>query len=273
VRGADPGYFAAIRMPLLRGRVFTREERLERAQVAVISQGAARLLFGDEDPIGKHLKDGASRKAYEIIGVVGDTRWHIALPPQPTLFWPIYGNGYSVARIVVRATKDVESLAMPVEKVISEMDPDLPVSGVMTLREAVGKTTINSEFDSLLVFAFAFIALVLAAAGLYGVLAYLVTQRTGEIGIRIALGAMRGQLMRKVLLDGMRPALVGLGFGLVASAFTVRMIRSMLYQTQPLDPVVFAGVVVVLLVVAALACVVPAWRASRLDPVQALRTE
>jgi len=105
------------------------------------------------------------------------------------------------------------------------------------------------------------------------VLAYLVTQRTSEIGIRLALGAMRGQLMRKVLLDGMRPALVGLGFGLVASAFTVRMIRSMLYQTQPLDPVVFAGVVVVLLVVAALACVVPAWRASRLDPVQALRTE
>ncbi len=125
----------------------------------------------------------------------------------------------------------------------------------------------------MLVLAFAVIALVLAAAGLYGVLAYLVTQRTSEIGIRIALGAMRGQLMRKVLLDGMRPALFGLVFGLVASAATARLIRSMLYETEPMDPGVFAGVAAVLLAVAAMACLVPAWRASRLDPMQALRME
>ena len=189
------------------------------------------------------------------------------------LYWPIYGNDFSIATIVIQSPQNVESLAMPVQKVIGNMDPDLPVSQVLTLQQSINKSTVNSQFDSMLVLAFAVIALVLAAAGLYGVLAYLVTQRTSEIGIRIALGAMRGQLMRKVLLDGMWPALLGLGFGLAASAVTVRFIRSMLYETQPMDPAVFAGVAALLVLVAALACVAPAWRASRMDPVQALRTE
>ncbi len=272
-RGADPGYFAAIRMPLLRGRVFTTDERLERAHVALISQGAARQLFGDEDPIGKHLRGETDPTTWEIIGIVGDTRWNIAVPPQPTLYWPIYGNGYSVARIVVRAAKDVDSLAMPVQKIIGSMDRDLPVSGVMTLREAIGKSTINSEFDSILVLAFAVIALVLAAAGLYGVLAYLVTQRTTEIGIRIALGARRQSVLRLMLIDGLRPALLGLVLGLAGSVAVVRLIRTMLYETSPLDAAVFTAVAATLLLVAALACLLPAWRASRLDPMQALRTE
>ena len=273
VRGADPGYFAAIGLPILRGRTFTPEERLERANVAVISALAAKQFFPGEDPIGKHLRDSLGRQTTEVIGVVGDTRWYVSEDPMPMLYWPIYGNDYSIATIVIRSTQNVESLAIPVQKVIGAMDPDLPVSGVMTLRDSINRSTVDSKFDSLLVLAFAVIALVLAAAGLYGVLAYLVTQRTSEIGIRLALGAMRGQLMRRVLLDGMRPALAGLGFGLVASALSVRMIRSMLYETRPLDPAVFAGVVVLLLVVASLACLVPAWRASRLDPVRALRTE
>ena len=143
----------------------------------------------------------------------------------------------------------------------------------MTLREAIGKSTVDSQFDSILVMAFAVIALVLAAAGLYGVLAYLVTQRTGEIGIRIALGARRESVLGLVLIDGLKPALIGLVLGLSASAGVVRLIRSMLYDTRPLDPAVFAAVAAALLLVAGMACVLPAWRASRLDPVQALRTE
>jgi putative ABC transport system permease protein len=273
IRGADPGYFAAIQLPLLRGRIFTPDERLQRAHVALISQSAAQMCFPGEDPIGKHLKDEFSATETEIIGVIADARWTVALPPVPTLYWPIYGNDYSNATIVVRSPRDVEALAMPVQKIVGSLDPDLPVSNVLTLRQSINKSTVDSQFDSLLVLAFAMIALILAAAGLYGVLAYLVTQRTSEIGIRIALGAMPGQLMRKMLLDGMWPALVGLAFGLVASAVTVRLIRSMLYETQPLDPAVFAAVAALLLLVAAVACLVPAWRASRLDPVQALRTE
>jgi len=160
---------------------------------------------------------------------------------------------------------------MPVQKIISELD--LPVSNVMTLRETISSSTISSQFDSILVLAFAVIALVLAAAGLYGVLAYLVTQRTSEIGIRLALGAPREQVLQLMLLDGLRPALFGLVLGLAASAEVVRLILSMLYETRPLDPAVFLSVTTALLLVAALACLVPAWRASRLDPAHALRTE
>jgi putative ABC transport system permease protein len=273
VRGAEPGYFAAIQIPLLRGHIFTSDKRLDRAHVAVISQAAAQRYFPGEDPVGKHLKVAMTGEVFEVLGVVGDTRWYVSQPPNPTLYWPIYGNDYSHAAIVVRSLRNVEALSLPVQKIIGSLDADLPVSDVMTLRQSIGKATVDSQFDSLLVLAFAAIALILAAAGLYGVLAYLVTQRTGEIGIRIALGARRVQVMRKVLLDGLNPALIGLVFGLAASAAVVRLIRSMLYETEPLDAAVFATVAAILLLVAAMACVVPAWRASRLDPIQALRTE
>jgi predicted permease len=273
VRGADPGYFAAIQLPLLRGRIFTSDERLKRANVAIISESAAKNFFPGENPIGKHLKDENGDTSPEIIGIVGDVRWTVAETPVPTLYWPIYGNDYTVATIVVRSTHDVESLAMPVQRVVNALDADLPVSRVMTLRQAIGKSTIDSAFDSVLVLAFAIIALVLAAAGLYGVLAYLVTQRTSEIGIRIALGARREQVLRLMLVDGLRPALIGIVIGLAGSAAAARLIQSMLYETKPLDATVFLAVTATLLSVAALACMIPAWRASRLDPMQALRTE
>lgn len=273
VRGAEPGYFSAIGIPLLRGRIFTANERLDRANVVVISKTAAQILFPGEDPIGKHLRAESGPETWQIVGVVGDTRWTVSLPPVTTLYWPIYGNDYSVATIVVRASHNVDSLALPVQKVVGQLDPDLPVSDVMTIREAIGKSTIDSAFDSILVLAFAVIALLLAGAGLYGVLAYLVAQRTTEIGIRIALGAQRAQMLRLMLVDGVRPALVGLILGLLASMGVARLIQSMLYETAPLDPAIFAAVALTLLLVAAVACVVPAWRASRLDPVQALRSE
>jgi putative ABC transport system permease protein len=273
VRGAEPGYFSAVGIPLLRGRIFTTDERLERAKVAVISQSAARTCFPGEDPVGKHLKVNLTDETYAVIGVAGDTRWNPTEPVRPTLYWPIYGNGYTGATIVARAAHNVEALALPIQSVIGEMDRDLPVSDVRTLRESIARSTIDSQFDSILILAFAIIALVLAAAGLYGVLAYLVTQRTGEIGIRIALGAQRDHVLRLMLIDGLRPALVGLALGLAASALVVRQIRSMLYETSPLDAPVFAVVAAILLAVAVLACMMPAWRASRLDPMQALRTE
>jgi len=273
VRSADPGYFKAIQIPILSGRTFAADERLAHDHVILINQAAAKLCFPGEDPIGRHLKELYNGEIYEVIGVVGDTRWQIAEPAHPTLYWSIYGNGHSGGTIVVRSTRQVETLAVPVQKILGDMDADLPVSDVMTLRETIAKSTLGSQFDSILVLGFAVIALLLAAAGLYGVLAFLVTQRTSEIGIRIALGAQRDKVLRLILLDGLRPALFGLVVGLSASAAAVRLIGSMLYETKPLDPAVFVSVAATLLIVAGFACLLPAWRASRLDPMQALRTE
>ena len=273
VRAADPGYFAAIQIPLMHGRMFTREEGINGLHMVVISESAARLCFPGEDPLGKHIKVGFTGDVFQVVGVVGDVRWQISEPVHPTFYRPLYGSGQANATVVARGAQDVETLAVPVQKIIGSMDPDLPVSDVMTLQETIGKSTIGSQFDSILVMAFAVIALVLAAAGLYGVLAYLVTQRTSEIGIRIALGARRDNVLWLMLLDGLRPAVVGLLLGLGASALCVRLIQSLLYETKPLDPAVFVSVAATLLLVAGLACLVPAWRASRLDPMRALRME
>jgi predicted permease len=273
-RGADPGYFAAAGIPLVKGRTFATNERLDRANVMIISQAAAKLCFpGGEDPIGRHIKIGITDKTYEIVGVVGDVRWLISQPPNPTMYIPLYGNDYSNATIMVRSDRDVDSLALPIEKLVGGLDSDLPVSNVVTLWETIGRSTADSQFNSVLVLGFAVIALVLAAAGLYGVLAYLITQRTTEIGIRIALGAGRDQVVRLMLGDGLRPALYGLALGLAASAAVTRLMESMLYETKALDGWVFVLVSLILLAVASIACLLPAWRASQLDPMQALRAE
>jgi len=272
-RSADPGYFAGAQIPILQGRTFASDERLDRANVMLITESAAKLCFPGENPIGRHIKITFIDKTFEVIGVVGDTRWRVDQKPNPTMYLPLFGNGLSGATILLRSTRDVEMQATPVQKIINAMDPDLPVSDVITLRESIGQSTLSSQFDSLLVVAFAGIALVLAAAGLYGVLTYLVTQRTNELGVRIALGSPRVQVLRLVLLDGLRPALAGLVLGLAGAAGVARLIRTMLYGTEPLDITVFAVVSGLLVAVAIVACLVPAWNASRLDPMQALRAE
>lgn len=274
LRGVDPGYFAAVHLPILRGRTFASDERLTNDHVMLLSQLAVKACFPNgEDPIGKHIRIDYIDKTFEVIGIVADTRYSLANPASRTMYLPILGTGFGGATILVHSTRDVNALAMPIEKVIAQMDRDLPVSGVMTLQESLDKSTLDSQFDSLLVLGFAVIALILAAAGLYGVLAYLVTQRTSEIGIRIALGAQRDEVLRLVLFDGIRPALVGLMLGLAASAGLTRLIRSMLYGASPFDPIVIAATTGCLMLTAVAACLVPAWRASHVDPIQALRSE
>jgi ABC-type antimicrobial peptide transport system permease subunit len=175
--------------------------------------------------------------------------------------------------LVIRSGRDVEQLALPVQRAVQELDRDLPVYNVLTMDQLLGRVTFDASFNATLLLGFAVISLLLAATGIFGVLSYIIAQRTQEIGVRMALGAKRDQVLRLMLSDGLRPALFGLVFGLAASVGAVRLIQSMLYGTRPLDPAIFATVAATLLAVASLACLVPAWRASRLDPMQALRNE
>jgi putative ABC transport system permease protein len=280
VRWVDPGYFRAMQIPLLSGRYFSDDERLNRNQYAIVSESFVRRIMQGRDPIGKHVGDENNGQlgektvaGNEIVGVVADVRSDASTPPEPTVYYPLYGGLRNDLMLAVRTASDPSSLALPVQKAIAQIDPNLPVADVLTMNELLGKSTISASFDATLLAFFAILSLVLAGVGLYGVLSYIVTQRQGEIGIRIALGAQREQVLRLMLLDGLKPAVIGLLLGLAGAAAATRFIASLLYGTQPLDAWVFISVTAILIAVAAVACLVPAWRASRLDPMQALRTE
>jgi putative ABC transport system permease protein len=274
-RSADPDYFQAMQIPLLCGRTFSQSDRLQNANVAILSKRAVEEFFPGEDPIGKHLKLTQEPDAapLEIIGVVGDTRFQIREDAWPMIYQPVYSGNFGQTTVMVRSDHDGENLARPIQRIINQMDPDLAAPDVLTMQQIFDRSLSSASFNSRLILIFAIIALFSAMAGLYGVLAYLVTQRTSEIGIRIALGAQRNQVLRMMLIDGLWPALIGLALGMLAAAFAMQLVRKMLYGVQPLDWTVFAAVALVLLLVAALACVVPAWQASRFAPIQALRME
>ena len=276
---ADPQYFSVMQIPLLRGRVFTEHESLSNDHFLVVSkQFVDQYLAGDNNPVGKHVRVGWATKpeVYEILGEVGDTVNDITKPVQPTMYFPILSgipDRTSEATIVAYTSADPLTMSMPIQRQISALEPELPVYNALTMDQILGKTSASQGFAANLVLAFAALSLLLAAVGLYGVLSYLTTQRTPDIGLRIAVGAQRSQLLRLVLFEGLRPALIGLIFGIAASALATQLLRSMLYGTGPLDPTAFAGAATMLLAVAVLACLIPACRASRIDHIQALRTE
>ena len=274
-RMADPGYFSALQIPLLRGRFFTSDDRIGHPNTIIISHKLAQQYFPGENPIGQHILIGATGEKCEIVGVVGDTLYQVGQPIIPTFYLSALNGdkGFMGFSLVIRTASHPLALAVPVERQFAQLDPQLPVSDVSTLNQIVEHSLGNASLSASLVLAFAVLSLLLASVGLYGVLSYLTTQRTGEIGVRMALGAQRPQVLRLMLSDGLRPALYGIAIGLAAAAAAARLIQSMLYRTDSLDPAIFAGVAAILLVVAALACLVPAWRASRIDPMRALRME
>jgi predicted permease len=278
IRTVDPAYFSVMEIPLLRGRVFTDHERLTNDHYIVISRKFADQYFAGENPIGRRISTSwdVKKEDYEIIGVVGDTLYDVAEPAKATMYFPILSglpDETSSATLVVRASVDALTLSVPIQQQVAALDPALPVSDVLTMQQILGKTTANQNLSATLVLAFAGLSLLLAGVGLYGVLSYLVTQRVSEIGIRMALGAQRSEVLRIVMLDGLRPVALGLAIGLAGGATAGMLIRSILYGTSPYDPTVLFGMVGCLLLTAVLACAVPAVRASRIEPMVALRTE
>jgi predicted permease len=278
-RTASPDYFRTMQIPLIRGRVFTEQERLDRYHYIVVSKKFADQFFPNANPIGEQITTpgvNGQLENFQIIGVVGDTLYDVSKPATATMYFPILAGIPSltnVATLVTRTAGDSLPFSIPIQKQFAALDPQLPVYLVLTMQQIISQSTSSQNFSATLVLAFAVLSLLLAAIGLYGVLSYLVTQRVKEIGIRLALGAQRAQVLRLVLMDGLRPVFLGLLLGLVGGIAAGALIRSQLYGANFLDPIVFAVMIVSLLLTAVVACVVPAIRASHIEPVRALRTE
>lgn len=277
-RTVDPAYFSTMEVPVVRGRVFTEHERLTNDHEILINQKLATEYFPNEDPIDKHINIAwtGKRESYRVIGVVRDTLYSVTEPVKAMVYHPILSGipqETGSATLVVRTAPDPLSQAVSIQQQLAALDPTIPTYDVFTMEQVLGRTTASQSFSATLLLAFAGLSLLLAGVGLYGVLSYLVTQRVAEIGIRIALGAQRSEVLRLVLWDGMKPVALGLVLGLAGGAAAGAMIRSMLYGTSSFDPLVLAGMVGTLLVTSLAACAVPAFRASRINPTDALRTQ
>ena len=274
-RVVSPGYFAALGIPLLRGRTFTDRDVEKSPMVAVVDEAFVRRHFPNEDPIGQGIDIGNGTDGfYEIVGVVGTVHYlGLETTPNPTMYVPYKQDVFSTMWVVARTDGDAAQLAAPARQAVREVDPGLPAYSLSPLRNIVSESVGQRRFSMLLLGLFAAIALFLAAVGLYGVVAYTVTQRTQEIGVRMAIGAQRGDVLSMVVGGGMKLALAGVALGLIAAFGLSRLMATLLFQVEPSDPVSYGVTALVLLVVAALACYVPARRATRVDPIVALRQE
>jgi predicted permease len=283
-RGADPGYFSAEGIPLLAGRTFTPrdgggfDDRNPRPGTVVVSESFAKRFFPGENAIGKRIYfqwEEAGRKFphFEIAGIVGDVVKRLDAPVQPTMYLPLLDGDFHEAFLVMHTAGDPHSAAAAARRQIDAIDHDLPVFEIRTMEEIIGSSAQNREFSALLLGLFAALALGLAAVGLYGVLSYVVSQRTAEIGIRMALGAQSSEVRRLILFQGMKPALAGIVAGMIGAAFGAKLLRGLLFGIGAGDPLTFVSVPLVLLAVAATACLIPALRATRIDPTLALRRE
>ncbi len=289
-RAVSSDYFQAMGIAVLEGRAFTEQDHRDAPRVAVVNESMARRFWPGENPVGKRLAlslealkfpkpnappvfdiAGAMR---EIVGVVKDVR-HDGLntQPEPELFIPYLQRPVREMSIAVRVAGDPASLASLVRREVLAIDPNQPVANIRTMSQLLSDSVAKSRFNFLLLALFAGVALLLAAVGIYGVVSYLVTQRTREIGIRLALGAERRDIVKLVTGQGLLPVVMGMVIGLVASLALTRLMESLLYEVSATDPWTFAEVSLLLVLVAMLACYIPARRAARVDPMEALRYE
>jgi putative ABC transport system permease protein len=269
-RTVSPDYFRVIGVPLVRGRAFTEADRDGRPRVAVLSESAAARYWTGVDPIGRTFKIADPGPDYTIVGVVGDIRaFSLAQPPRPMLYVPYRQDAFPFMTLVLRGVVDQAS----VRQAIRSVDTDQPVGPLRTLDEEIASTLARRRFSVTLLTLFGGVALLLAAVGLYGVLAFLVSQRRRELGVRMALGATARDVACVVLREGLRLVGAGMACGIALSLAAARAMASLLFGTTPTDFVSFAGAAALLAAIAIVASLVPAVRASRVDPLAALRDE
>ena len=276
VHHVSPDYFQVMGVPLVAGRGFTAADRRGGPKVVIINQSAARKFFPDEDPLGKPIAvgQGGFHDRAEIVGVVGDIRFGtVDQVPVPDVFIPYLQAPRASAVLYLRTAGPPEALVPAVRGLIRELSPNLPVYDVRTMEDRVELATVRPRLTTWVLAVFAAAALLLAGVGVYGVIAYEVTQRTREIGVRMALGARPAAVLRMVLRRGFVLTLLGLGVGLLVAFGVTRLLRSLLYEVGPADPATYVAIVLVLATAAALATWFPARRATRVDPVEAIRTE
>jgi len=272
VRTATPGYLRAMRIPVVRGRDLADGDD----HVMLVSRGAARLLWGDADPVGRSvtLPLVSRMQLHRVVGIVGDVKQgEIAEAPQPTVYTYTREREAPFATIVLRTSVPPETITVPATGVIRAMDPELPVRNIRTMEQVRDDQLASRRFSALLLGCFAIGALALASAGIYSVLSYIVRGRSREIGIRTALGAQTGHVLRLVLAEGMSPAVIGIVIGGVAALLAARVLERLVFGISASDPVTLVAVAATLAFVALLASLVPAWRAARLDPLKVLRAD
>jgi putative ABC transport system permease protein len=280
VQVVGPDYFATMNIPLRAGRLFTAQELTEEKHVTIVNQSFADEYLHGENPLGQkaaiYMKSLSETEIQpsEIIGVVGDVH-QIGLDtaPEPSVYWPHPELVMSAMTVIVRTANDPLALVSAAHSEMQKLDPELPMAAVATMDQLLADSLSRSRFTMLLLGIFAAVALLLAAVGIYGLIAYSVTQRTRELGIRIALGAQRRDVLRLVLAQGTRLTLLGLALGVLAALALSRLLATLLFGITATDPLTFAGVAALLASVALAACFIPARRATRVDPLVALRYE
>jgi predicted permease len=273
VQTLSPGYVETMRLPLLAGREFTVHDDAP-PTVLMVNQAAVRRFWPRENPIGKHILVGRQPAPSEIVGVVGDVHnTNLAADVQPEMYRPFARLPWPSMNLLVRTARDPHSFVAAVRARVLAVDRDQPVTEVLSMEEVLANGATQPRFLTALLGALSSIALVLALVGIYGVIAYSVTERTREVGIRMALGAAQSDILRLVLRQGLALALSGIGIGLAASLALTRLMTTLLYHVSTTDPAVFVGGAVAFAAVAMLASYLPARRAMRVDPVVALRGE
>jgi len=267
------GYFSTLRVSLLAGRDFSLHDRLGQPQVVIVSRSAARRLFNSENVVGRRLRTGSSGPAeLTVVGVVNDVKNEgLQRAGAATVYYPAPQRDVQTAWMVVRTESSPDALGPALRRVVASIDNEVPLAQLQSLDQSVSATIAQPKFSLVMLGIFACTALALAAIGLYGVISYNVAQRTSEIGVRIALGAQRADVVRLVVRQGMVLALVGVIVGGLASAASGKVIAKQLFQVEPSDPGVFAAVAATLLVIAFIASTVPALRATHIDPADAMR--